>query len=366
MSRAANSLKTSDVIITPIKLKYTSSYTNSTLTGNGIEIITGSNGPVTVTGSVPQDTLNYRSIQHLFYSNFLTGSYPVSASSLDNSLQSTAASGTLDADRRYFPTESGAKVTVLSIPRKVYGEQISRKGFRVSSSGYNLIDDGNGNIVDTLSGSLQVGNIIYSQGLVVITNQDYLNVFNQLPTYSVGQLALGGVIAYIYQPGDPGYDPEVQHGLVAQIQEAPYWDGTGPQPVIPRYEWYFANILTSATGSTIGTGLTNTDKIISLLGSGSYAAYVARICNDGGYNDWFLPSEGELAVMYTNRALIGGFATGSLIPPTFSLPAYPEYWTSTEPVTSGTTSARRTSFQTGTTSNSSKLNQSRIRPVRYF
>ena len=176
MSRAANSLKTSDVITTPIKLKYTSSYSYETLGVYGIEVMTGINGPVTITGSIPQETLTYRSVRHLYYSNYLTGSFPTSASSADNFLQSTAASGTLDADIRYFPTESGAKVTVLSIPKGVFGQQISRKGFVMSSSAYYIVDDGNGNILDQKVGNVHVGNIIYPQGIVVFTNPDYVGI----------------------------------------------------------------------------------------------------------------------------------------------------------------------------------------------
>jgi hypothetical protein len=38
---------------------------------------------------------------------------------------------------------------------------------------------------------------------------------NTMATVTIGQAALGGKIAYILQSGDPGYDPNVQHGLVA-------------------------------------------------------------------------------------------------------------------------------------------------------
>ena len=195
MSRAANSLKTSDVITTPIKLKYNSSFDSASFTENGIRVLKGVNGPITVTGSIPQETINYYAIRHLYYSNFLTGSFPVSASSAFNYPQSTAASGTFDDDQRYFPTQSGAEITLLSIPRGVYGEQISRKSFILSSSFYFIVDDGNGNLYD-LSPSrpayiddlyffdtgyyepgpiklvpIHVGNIIYPQGMAIITYQ---------------------------------------------------------------------------------------------------------------------------------------------------------------------------------------------------
>lgn len=176
MSRAGNSLTTSDVVTTPIKLKYTSSYNYESLGAYGMEVVTGINGPVTITGSVSQETLNYYSIRHLFYSNFLTGSFPVSASGAENYLQSTAASGSFDSDNRYFPTQSEARITILSIPRGVFGEQISRKGFILSSSAYYIVDDGNGNVIDQAAGNVHIGNIIYPQGIVVFTNANYLDI----------------------------------------------------------------------------------------------------------------------------------------------------------------------------------------------
>jgi hypothetical protein len=192
MSRASNSLKTTDVTATPIKLKYSSSYSNTTICNSGIYAQTGINGPVTITGSVPESTLRYWSVRHLYYSNYLTGSFPLSGSASDNYLQSTAASGTFEgntvesasADVRYFPTESNAKIKIINIPRSAYGEQVSKKSFflqSVDTGSYNLVDDGNGNIVDALHNNLYVGNIIYPQGQVIITNPDYYCVMDGGP-----------------------------------------------------------------------------------------------------------------------------------------------------------------------------------------
>ena len=200
MSRSSNSLRVSDVVTTAIKLKYSASFSGAALSANGITVFTGVNGVITITGSIPQDTLNYRSIRQLYYSNYLTGSYPVSASSFDNSLQSTAASGTLDADVRYFPTESGATIQVLSIPRGVYGQQISRRSLSiVGQNNETYQDDGNGNLYAVTSGtgyydlpayydlpeyyddtnidSPKIGNVIYGQGMVIITNPAYQSIF---------------------------------------------------------------------------------------------------------------------------------------------------------------------------------------------
>lgn len=200
MSRASNSLKISDVLSTAIKLKYSASFYSSSLSDNGITVLRGVNGPVTTTGSVPQTTINYRAVRHLYYSNYLTGSFPVSSSAADNWLQSTAASGTLEADQRIFPTGSGEEVRVLSIPRSVFGEKISRGTFLMSSSLYLLVDDGNGNIKDVdpfnavylqnlyysspddyyefvAQNGGHVGNILYAQGIIIITNQNYQQIF---------------------------------------------------------------------------------------------------------------------------------------------------------------------------------------------
>lgn len=183
MSRASNSLLVSDVTTTPIKLKYSSSYSDTTICDSGIYAQSGLNGPVTVTGSVPRRTLRYWSIRHLFYSNFLTGSYLTTTSSFDNSLQSTAASGTFEGnttlsastDLRYFPTESLSKIKIINIPKNTFGEKISRRSFSLiaaDETSYNLIDDGNGNVYETTTG-VHVGNIIYPEGFIIITNSDY-------------------------------------------------------------------------------------------------------------------------------------------------------------------------------------------------
>ena len=183
MSRASNSLLVSDVTTTPIKLKYSSSYSDTTICDSGIYAQSGLNGPVTVTGSVPRRTLRYWSIRHLFYSNFLTGSYLTTTSSFDNFLQSTAASGTFEGnttlsastDLRYFPTESFSKIKIINIPKNTFGEKISRRSFSLiaaDETSYNLIDDGNGNVYETTTG-VHVGNIIYPEGFIIITNSDY-------------------------------------------------------------------------------------------------------------------------------------------------------------------------------------------------
>ena len=61
----------------------------------------------------------------------------------------------------------------------LFGENISRKSLRISGTSYNLIDDGNGNIIDINNNNTHVGNVLYSQGIVIITNLDYENALIQ-------------------------------------------------------------------------------------------------------------------------------------------------------------------------------------------
>ena len=170
MGISKNILDRSDISTQPIKLKYDASYPSSSFINYGITLNRGINSPYASAGI---QQLNYRLVQQLYYNQYLTGSLLDSASYWDPSLQSTAASGTFDNDYRYFPNSAGSEITIIGIPTLVFGQNVSRKSLSIISANYNLIDDGNGNVVDANTNYTHVGNILYAQGVIIITNQDY-------------------------------------------------------------------------------------------------------------------------------------------------------------------------------------------------
>lgn len=185
MGRAKNTLNAADVSSTPIKVKYAVSYPSSSLSDYGITILSGSNIPYNVTMSSAQMSLmnNYRVVRQLYYQNYLIGSLIGSASAWDPWWQSTAASGSKDETVYKFPTGSEESILIYVIPPNQFGEQISRATFALSASdsAYNIVDDGNGNLIDLISNNAHVGNIFSSQGIAVVTNQNYV-VINYLGT----------------------------------------------------------------------------------------------------------------------------------------------------------------------------------------
>lgn len=144
--------------------------------------------PTTGTLSTQYQYLVYNSAKQLYYSNFLSsstgdnvaqpviflGSDPsgnvligdVASPLYDNFLQSTLV------PNRYWPTGSNENILVLSIPSKIYGEYIVPNSFNwycgVAGVEGTIVDDGQGNL---LSGSTNIGNIIYTHGLAILTTQ---------------------------------------------------------------------------------------------------------------------------------------------------------------------------------------------------
>lgn len=147
--------------------------------------------------------------------------------------------------------------------------------------------------------------------LQIFDGVEWTNMIGGIRNLVVGESYGGGIVFYILQSNDIGYDPYVCHGLIAASSDQS--QGTKWNRFDGQY------LQTNASGIAIGTGLSNTNAILSVQGepSSGYAAGIARVYNGGRFNDWYLPSKDELDKLYQNRALVGGFSTSY-------------YWSSTE------------------------------------
>lgn len=167
-------------------------------------------------------------------------------------------------------------------------------------------------------------------------------------TYKVGDFAFGGIVFYVDETG--------QHGLVCAKQDQS-----------SAVRWYAGtNTRTMATGRGLKAGSTNTALIIASQGGGDGDTYAALICNEldikeGGitYGGWYLPSLGELKLMYENKAIIDSTALangGSSFSDGY-------YWSSSEHHDNYVWNIL---FSDGFASNNSKYTKYPVRAVRAF
>jgi hypothetical protein len=165
----------------------------------------------------------------------------------------------------------------------------------------------------------------------------------------------GGVVGYIFQPGDTGYVTGQCHGLIAALTDQ---TPAGPWAVDTTRQ----NTLIGTTGTAIGTGTANTNAIITQNGPGmtGYAAGLARSYNGGGYSDWYLPSRDELNQLYNNRLAINATAVAN---GGTAFAAAPYYWSSSE---GDFYDAWQQMFGNGSQSDHAKSDTCLVRAVRLF
>ena len=160
--------------------------------------------------------------------------------------------------------------------------------------------------------------------------------------FSIGDSDFGGTIAYISQPGDPGYIAGETHGLIA----APADQSTGA-----TWGCFGSNI--GGTSTAFGTGKANTTAIVAGCATPGIAASLCKNLSLNGYSDWYLPSKDELNKLYLNKDAIGGFDSSSSV----------AYWTSNQ---LDAYAALFQTFSNGNQSTNGKGATFKVRAIRSF
>jgi hypothetical protein len=218
-------------------------------------------------------------------------------------------------------------------------------GIDAPAGGYTVYQIGglNGWTARVATGTTQLNSILISAGgtgstvdqnITWATNTNTVYI-NSGVTYTIGQSALGGVIAYINGGGSTGTSGLV--ATTADISTSATWGCAG-------------TLISGADGTAIGTGNQNT---IDIMAGCATAGIAARLCGDlvqGGYSDWYLPSKDELNQLYINRVAIGGFSAT-------------EYWSSSE---SSIYNAWYQAFYSNIQAVFDKANPRSVRAVRSF
>ncbi len=172
-------------------------------------------------------------------------------------------------------------------------------------------NDGNG-IISTVDNGNGTFTFTYSDGSTFTTSNltGPQGVAGTFPTYSIGDVAQGGIVFWV--------DPTGQHGLVL----APFY-ASNPLP------WSVAIEpgSTSAFGDGPMSGEMNTLLIIAAQGgSSNYAALSCANLNLNSFGDWYLPSFTELDEVMWNSAIINATAIAN----GFDQIAALGHWSSTE------------------------------------
>jgi hypothetical protein len=211
---AFKSFTTSDITVVPFVVNKSFTFVGSSSlieSNTGIDRLIGTNilnsSPFTEVSEPTTGFLGtyyqrdiYASIKQLYYTNYIPN--PISGSFISYGIDPINGGfnviledytntnvysrfynyeQTTLSQSRYFPTESGAKIGVISIPSKLFGEYINPKTFKYTytyagPTSITIIDNGEGNLVES-SSNKPVGIITYQHGLAIITSASLLTNF---------------------------------------------------------------------------------------------------------------------------------------------------------------------------------------------
>jgi len=211
-------LNKQDAFITPYTAHKTWSITNSQTGSYGIQVYTAisSSGAVftkdaTLTTDNQYAELVYKNLKHLYYSGVSGSHVPVSY--YESYDQSTLYENTV----RYLP----ATASVFSIPKDIFGHAIKPGTVSIESSGsyqqylsssfvsggfiyapisngFDIYDNGEGILLDRNNNNVKVGDIIYTHGQLIITDQETISDFNIVQHYTIGFKSSYDVFTHTY------------------------------------------------------------------------------------------------------------------------------------------------------------------------
>ena len=168
------------------------------------------------------------------------------------------------------------------------------------------------------------------------------------PYIEVGSHYKGGIIAYVLNPNDPGYEVEEKHGIIIASKD----QSAG-------IEWGCYGFKINGIQNLIGSGISNTIDIISNCPQTEIAARICYNLNLNGYSDWHLPSIYELEKLFLNLSIIN---ENSVINGGESL-TDKIYWSSSQP---DSQHALALDFNTGEMSRKVKNSKFYVRAIRTF
>jgi len=235
------------------------------------------------------------------------------------------------------------------------GNQIMERGFVFSLSSnptilsYNRFSVGSGigafdttSFLNSNNPTILKPNTTYYVRAYAITENNISTYGNEVifTTLSIGQTGPGGGLVF--------FDKGVVSNGWRYLEAAPSDQSTG---II----WGCYGSAITGTLADVGTGEINTTLIVSGCADTSFAAKLCYNLTLGGQTDWFLPSKGELYLMYINlhTQSLGGFASNY-------------YWSSSEYVGYETNYAWKQNFNNGYQNDSNKYYPNYVRAVRAF
>lgn len=150
------------------------------------------------------------------------------------------------------------------------------------------------------------------EGVVILENGSGKIKLKNSSKYSIGDSVDGGIVVYTYGNPLDGFKAIIAREIMGPDVAVLDWGGAIDQ--WPNYP------VTQATGTTIGSGLDNTLRIVN---KDHHRPIVASEALDYSPNPpgnpWYLPSKDELGVIYNNKKFFNPATTN-----------WATYWSSSE------------------------------------